>query len=67
MQDVLKNPIKRPKEASWQPIGIMLPILKQNASKNIMRNGHLDTDPEQYLLNRYKLMANTMHTPADLT
>lgn len=45
----------------------MLPILRQNASKNIRRNSNLDTDPEQYHINRTTMMKNTMHSPTDLT
>lgn len=67
MNDVLKERIKRPKEASWQQMGVMLPILRQGASKNIIRNDHLDIDPHQEMLNRMKVVQSTLHSPSALT
>lgn len=67
MHDVLNTKSARPKEQSWQQLGIMLPILRNNASKNIIRNEQLDVDPTQELLNQARVIQNTMHTPAALT
>ena len=67
MQDVLKEPSTRPKEKNWQQIGVMLPIWRQGASKNIIRNTHLDIDPTQEMLNNTKVLQSTLHSPSQLT
>ena len=68
MNDLLKKPINRPKEKSWQQMGIMLPILRQNQTKNIIRNDHLDMmDEESERLNREKVLQRTLHSPNALT
>lgn len=48
-------------------MGVMLPILRQNATKNVIRNEHLGVDPEVELLNKLKVVQNTLHSPAALT
>ena len=45
----------------------MLPILRQTAMKNIIRNDQLDIDPKQEYLNKQRVTKNTMHSPAALT
>ena len=67
MRAVLKEPSKRPKEQSWQQMGVMLPILRQNATSNIIRNVQSDIEPEQEDLNIQKIVQNTLHTPAALS
>ena len=56
MDDLIKRPIKRPKEKSWQQVDVMLPILRQNQTKNIIRNDYLDVNPDQENVNREKLL-----------
>ena len=45
----------------------MLPILRQNESKNIIRNDHLDIDSEQEMLNKFKVFQKTLHSNSQLT
>ena len=48
-------------------MGIMLPILRQNETKNIIRNDNMDINTEQELLNKFKVLQRTLHSPSQLT
>jgi len=68
MQDLLKSPDFRPKkEREWQQLGIMLPILRQNHTTNVIRNDQWDVDPDAEIQSRARATLNTLHTPACLT
>lgn len=41
---------------------VMLPILRQNESKNIIRNDHLDIDAEQEIFNKLKVAQKTLYS-----
>ena len=45
----------------------MLPILRQNETKNIIRNDHMDIDTEQEMQNKFKVLQRTLHSPSQLT